>query len=47
MAARADDTSTAELAARILPQERSAAEKLHTLFPAALDESLSELGVTV
>ena len=47
VAERAGDNDTIALVGRILPQERSASEKVHTLFPAALDESLHELGVAV
>ena len=42
VAERAGDTETAEMAERILDEERAAAEKLRSLFPQALDASLRD-----
>jgi ferritin-like metal-binding protein YciE len=42
VAERAGDPGTVELADRILVEERAAAEKLRSLFPVALDVTLSE-----
>jgi ferritin-like metal-binding protein YciE len=46
VADRAGDGETVTMAERILAEERAAAERLHSLFPAALEESLQELGVS-
>jgi ferritin-like metal-binding protein YciE len=42
VADRAGDPETAEMAQRILAEERGAAEKLRSLFPQALDASLRD-----
>ncbi len=44
VATRAGDAETADVAARILAEERSAAEKIHSLFDEALDASLQAVG---
>jgi ferritin-like metal-binding protein YciE len=46
VAERAGDQETARLAAEILAQERSAAERLGSLFATAADASLNAVGVT-
>lgn len=45
VARRAGDGETAELAERILPEERAAAERIFSLLDEALDASLSDQGV--
>jgi ferritin-like metal-binding protein YciE len=47
VAVRAGDADTQATAERILGEERSAAEKLHSLFDDALDATLQEQGVSV
>jgi ferritin-like metal-binding protein YciE len=44
---RAGDADTVAMADRILPQEREAAEKVHSLFDQALSASLHEQGLSV
>jgi ferritin-like metal-binding protein YciE len=45
VAQRAGDTETVAAAERILPEEREAARKLHSLFDAAVDAALEAQGV--
>jgi ferritin-like metal-binding protein YciE len=45
VAGRAGDTETVAAAERILPEEREAARKLHSLFDAAVDAALDAQGV--
>jgi ferritin-like metal-binding protein YciE len=45
VARRAGDTETEAVAQRILQEERSAAELVHSLFPAALDAALQQQSV--
>lgn len=46
VAERAGDQETARIAAEILAQERSAADRLASLFPTAAEASLNAVGVT-
>jgi ferritin-like metal-binding protein YciE len=45
VAQRAGDTETVAAAERILPEEREAAQKIHSLFDAAVDAALDAQGV--
>ncbi|MBV9309898.1 MAG: DUF892 family protein, partial [Solirubrobacterales bacterium] len=47
VSARAGDPETEQVARQILGQERTAAQRIHSLFEAALEASLSEQGVAV
>jgi ferritin-like metal-binding protein YciE len=47
VATRAGDTQTAQLAGRILTEERAAAERVRSLFDQALDAALEDQGIAV